>query len=101
MTEALSSPARRLIEAAANETEFASAMSIGRNRDLHSRSGGKTRVFGGKVKPVWAGIDFKKAAALLRVLDDTLDIEVVAGPFKSNRPVAWPRILKSGYPSHA
>jgi hypothetical protein len=46
-----------------------------------------------KVEAVGAGI-YLEAAILLRVRDNTLDVEFIVGTLEQRRPVACPKILK-------
>src|ERR1700734_3736884 len=71
--------AARLIDAVANGAELADAVGIGRHGNHDARFMGEASIFRREVEAVGAGIDLEETAGLFRVLDNTLDVEFIAG----------------------
>src|SRR5689334_4412143 len=68
----------RLVNSTPDERQFARAVGVGVDGDQHARGVCFSRVLGGEVEPVRAGVDLEKAAILPRLLDDPVDFNLIA-----------------------
>src|SRR5665213_4336825 len=68
----------RLIDAVADRPELTDAMGIGRHGNHDARFVREACILRRKVEAIGAGIDLEKAAVPFRVIDNTLDVELIA-----------------------
>ena len=72
----------RLIQSASDKRQFTHAVRVGIDRDEDAGGRSAARIVRGKIEPVGAGVDFEKTAVGLRMVDDAVHIDVVAGPLE-------------------